>query len=117
MLDVKADASRYHCFAMPICASSATNCHSPSREIRSRFIVAALNLRSSCLTQLSWVEKVAQPVAQQVKAQCGKQDEKPRRQRNPRRNFQQVLTFGDHLAPRRYRRRDAQAQVAEARFG
>src|SRR2546425_6575121 len=69
--------------------------------------------RTSDRPTKAWVEKVAQPIPEQVERADGEQDRKPRKEREPGLRTDEVPTLADHDAPLRRRRLRAEADEAE----
>src|SRR5260370_10298052 len=71
---------------------------------------------SSSRLARAWVERVAQTVAQQVDAHHRGHDREARKERDPPRGVEILPPVGEHAAPRRRRRRDAETQKRQRRF-
>src|SRR5262249_5050037 len=65
----------------------------------------------------AWVERVAQAVAQQVDGQDRDHDGQPRKDRDMRRDLEELATVGQHRAPFRRRWTNAESKEAERRDG
>src|SRR4051812_30750959 len=65
----------------------------------------------------AWVERVTEPVADQVQAEHGQEDHKAREEREPRRFANELAAEAEHRAPCRRRGLGAEAKETERGLG
>src|SRR6267378_520908 len=94
-------------------ASSATSAREQGRSIPSTSTPAK---PPDALAQPR-IERVADPLAEQVVREHGQQDGKPRIDRQPPRELDDFLALVQDVAPRRVRRTHAEAEEGQARLG
>src|SRR5947207_16002375 len=63
------------------------------------------------------IQRVAQPVAEEVHAECRERERRAGKRGEPPGHVEEVAALGEHAAPRRRRRLYAEAEVADRRLG
>src|SRR5919201_353023 len=79
--------------------------------------MAVLPRRRSILATPPWIERVAQPVAEEVEREHDDRDREPRIHREQRRREHVLLRALEHVPPRGERGLHAETEVAQRRLG
>src|SRR6516162_6414849 len=75
------------------------------------------NLATTARLTPSWIERVAQPVAEQVERQHQAEDRQARPHRHPWRLTEEVARYVEHAAPARRRRLLAESEIRKRGLG